>query len=82
MAVVHPEAVALHRARPEGSPRNAWQGTVGDVSTIGTRVRVRVDAAVPVIAELTPAGAAALRLADGGPVWASVKATEVSLRQL
>ena len=28
-AVVHPRAVSIHRARPEGSPRNTWEGRVG-----------------------------------------------------
>jgi molybdate transport system permease protein len=31
------------------------------------------------VAEVTPAAAGELRLADGGPVWASVKATEVTV---
>jgi molybdopterin-binding protein len=32
---------------------------------------------VPLIAEVTPASVAELRLADGGAVWASVKATDI-----
>ncbi|HZA83307.1 MAG TPA: TOBE domain-containing protein [Actinomycetes bacterium] len=31
------------------------------------------------MAEVTPAAAAELRLADGGPVWATIKATEVAV---
>jgi molybdate transport system ATP-binding protein len=34
---------------------------------------------VPIVAEVTPAAANELRLADGGPVWATVKATEVTV---
>jgi molybdate transport system permease protein len=82
IAVVHPEAVALHRQAPHGSARNIWQGVVGDIAAVGSRVRVTVDAPVPVIAEVTPAGAAALDLAAGGPVWVSIKATEVRLTAL
>ena len=34
---------------------------------------------VPLVAEVTPAAVAELHLAEGGEVWASVKATEVSV---
>ncbi|MFL6189357.1 MAG: ABC transporter ATP-binding protein [Actinomycetes bacterium] len=78
-AAVHPHAVALHRRPPEGTPRNVWAGTADTLDVIGDRVRVRVTGPVPIVAEVTPAGAGELRLADGGPVWASVKATEVTV---
>jgi molybdate transport system ATP-binding protein len=78
-AAVHPHAVALHRHRPEGTPRNVWAGTADTLEVVGDRVRVRVAGTVPVVAEVTPAAASELRLADGGPVWATVKATEVTI---
>jgi molybdate transport system ATP-binding protein len=78
-AAVHPRAVALHRHRPEGTPRNVWAGTADTLEAVGDRVRVRVAGPVPVVAEVTPAAAAELGLADGGPVWATVKATEVAV---
>jgi molybdate transport system ATP-binding protein len=78
-AAVHPHAVALHRHRPEGTPRNVWAGTADTLDVVGDRVRVRVAGPVPIVAEVTPAAASELRLADGGPVWASVKATEVTV---
>ena len=78
-AAVHPHAVALHRHPPEGTPRNIWPGTADALEVIGDRVRVRVSGTVPVVAEVTPAAASELRLADGGPVWAAVKATEVTV---
>ena len=78
-AAVHPRAVALHRHRPEGTPRNVWAGTADTLEAVGDRVRVRVAGPVPVVAEVTPAAAAELRLADGGPVWATIKATEVAV---
>jgi molybdate transport system ATP-binding protein len=46
---------------------------------VGDRVRVRVTGQVPIVAEVTPAAVGELHLADGGPVWASVKATEVTV---
>jgi molybdate transport system ATP-binding protein len=78
-AAVHPHAVALHRRAPEGTPRNVWAGTAASMEAVGDRVRVRVTGPVPIVAEVTPAAAGELGLAGGGPVWASVKATEVAV---
>jgi molybdopterin-binding protein len=81
LAVIAPEAVALHRERPEGSPRNVWPGTVREITAQGGRLRVAVTSAQApeLIAEITPAAAADLALAEGTGVWAGVKATEVTL---
>jgi molybdate transport system ATP-binding protein len=76
-AVVHPHAVALYRDPPGGTPRNIWPGTVEALDLEGERVRVRVNGVLPIVAEVTPAAVAELRLGDGGQIWASVKATEV-----
>ncbi|HKH25836.1 MAG TPA: ABC transporter ATP-binding protein [Acidimicrobiia bacterium] len=78
-AVVHPRAVALHRRAPEGTPRNVLAGMVEHLDVEGDRVRVIVAGAVPVTAEVTPAAVAELELSAGAPVWASIKATEVSV---
>jgi molybdate transport system ATP-binding protein len=77
-AAVHPHAVALHRRAPEGTPRNVWAGSAETLEAAGNRIRVRVSGPVPIVAEVTPAAAAELRLGDGGPVWVAVKATEVT----
>lgn len=79
LAVVHPRAVSLHRHRPEGTPRNLWPGRVESVEPVGERVRVRLAGAVPIVAEVTPAAVADLRIAAGTDVWAAVKASEVSV---
>ncbi|HWG98583.1 MAG TPA: ABC transporter ATP-binding protein [Pilimelia sp.] len=71
-----PAAVALFRARPDGSPRNLWAATVDGVEAYGDRVRVHLHGPVPATAEVTPAAAAELGLVDGAAVWAAVKATE------
>jgi molybdate transport system ATP-binding protein len=76
-AVVHPRAVSLYRQPPGGTPRNVWEGTAETLDLEGERVRVRVGGPLPIVAEVTPAAVADLQLADGGPVWVSVKATEV-----
>ncbi len=78
-AVIHPRAVALHRARPEGSPRNVWRGRASALDFQGDRVRVRVEGEMTIIAEVTPAAVSDLDLAEGGEVWVSVKATEISV---
>jgi molybdate transport system ATP-binding protein len=75
--VIHPHSVALYRDPPGGTPRNIWQGVAESLDFEGERVRVRVGGPLPIVAEVTPAAVADLRLGDGGPVWVSVKATEV-----
>lgn len=85
LATVHPEDVALHRHRPEGSPRNCWPGKIREMTSTGTRLRVTVtgDGRGPeIVAEVTPPAAAELGLADGVKVWVSIKATEVGLTPL
>ncbi len=80
-AVIHPHAVALHRTRPEGTPRNVWPARVDTVELLGDRARVRVlgDDRPPLVAEVTPAAVAELDLQARGQVWVSVKATEVKV---
>lgn len=75
-----PSAVSLFPARPEGSPRNTWPLVVVAVELLGQLARVRLtdDAGHPLVAEVTAASVAALRLQPGTALWASVKATEVS----
>jgi molybdate transport system ATP-binding protein len=79
LAVVPPRAVTLHRSEPEGSSRNVWSATVTGVEPVGDRVRVTLEGAVPLVAEVTPAAVADLDLAAGRAVWSSVKATEVDV---
>ncbi|THA63203.1 molybdate ABC transporter permease subunit [Streptomyces sp. A0958] len=81
LAVIAPEAVSVHREKPTGSPRNVWPGTVREITSGGSRLRVLVgsDRAPDLVAEITPQSAAELSLADGVEVWTSVKATEVTL---
>lgn len=78
-ALVHPRAVSLHRREPEGTPRNVWKGCAESLDLEGERVRVRVGGPIPIVAEVTPAAVADLRLADGGDVWISVKAAEIEV---
>ena len=77
-AVIQPHAVALYLAPPDGSPRNVWAATVADIDRQADRVRVRLDGAVPLVAEITPAALDDLALRPGDHIWASVKATEIT----
>jgi molybdate transport system ATP-binding protein len=74
-----PAAVTLSLTKPEGSARNAWPGTVTDVEVHGDLVRVTIDGVVPLFADVTPLAIAELDLAPGVRVWASVKASEISV---
>jgi molybdopterin-binding protein len=79
LALAEPSAVSLHRRRPEGSARTVIEGEVGELRALGGRVRVLVRGRPDVLAEVTAAAAAELDLAAGGPVFASLKATEVRI---
>jgi molybdate transport system ATP-binding protein len=72
-----PSAVSLHPNRPEGSQRNTWQVVVADVEQHAHTVRVRLEGSPPVLADVTTAVVAELRLIPGTPLWAALKATEV-----
>ncbi len=72
-----PGEVTLSAARPSGSAQNVFQGRVAEIVPAGDRLRVRIDAGVPIMAEITEAARAALAIAPGREVWAAVKATGV-----
>ncbi|MGQ0617380.1 MAG: sulfate/molybdate ABC transporter ATP-binding protein [Acidimicrobiia bacterium] len=76
---VRPQAIALHRQQPEGSPRNSWPAVVGDLEADRDRVRVTLTGPVAVTAEVTPAAVAELDLAPGAAVWATVKAVDLTV---
>ncbi|HEY0454670.1 ABC transporter ATP-binding protein [Actinophytocola sp.] len=73
-----PTAVSLHPSTPVGSPRNSWPVTIADLEQHAHTVRVRLDGAPPVLADITPAVVAELRLTPGTRLWATVKATETT----
>jgi molybdate transport system ATP-binding protein len=78
-AAVNPRSVALFSDEPHGSPRNRWQGTVTDLDALADRVRVRLDGAVPVIAEITSAASRDLAVEPGSTLWSVIKATDVRI---
>ncbi|MFD4477829.1 ABC transporter permease [Streptomyces sp. NPDC058471] len=81
LAIIAPEAVSVHRDKPTGSPRNVWPGTIREITTSGSRLRLLITSpqAPDLVAEITPQAAAELGLTDGTRVWTSVKATETTV---
>jgi len=78
-AAIRPSAIALHVDEPAGSARNVWACTVEDVDRRADRVRVLLTGPVPLVAEITPEALVALGIHDGDRLFASVKATEVTV---
>jgi molybdate transport system ATP-binding protein len=73
LAVLRPESITLHINEPEGSARNVWQGTVRGLAPMHDRIRVSVEASPPVVATITHASLADLKLAVGTSIWISAK---------
>ncbi|GLZ36565.1 ABC transporter ATP-binding protein [Actinokineospora sp. NBRC 105648] len=72
-----PSAVSLHVERPTGSPRNTWPVVVGGLEQHAHVVRVELVGTPSVLADITPAVVAELRLEAGTRLWAALKATEI-----
>ena len=77
LVAVRPSAIAVHRSRPEGSPRNCWEGIVEGVEPVGERVRATVRGLPSVVVDLTPGAVAELGVKPGAAVWLSAKATDL-----
>ena len=79
-AAFPPSAVAVYRAAPEGSPRNALPASVTAVEDRRPVQRVTLEIAGQAVdADLTPAAVRDLELAPGAQVFAVIKATEISI---
>jgi molybdate transport system ATP-binding protein len=78
-AVIAPAAVSVHRQEPDVTAQNLWRGSVGDIDLMGDRVRVRIDGAPAITAEVPPSAVDELKLDDGGELWASVSPTAVTV---
>ena len=79
LITIHPRAISLHLAQPEGSPRNTWPTVVDGVEPLGDTTRILLGAPLPISADITPGSTRALGLERGTAIWASVKATEISV---
>ena len=72
-------AVTLHHDRPAGSARNAWRAELERVDIDGERARVHLGGPLAVRADVTRRSADELELRPGLNIWASVKATELTV---
>jgi molybdate transport system ATP-binding protein len=76
-----PTAVSLYAEQPGGSPRNTWPAVVAGLEQHAHTVRVRLDASPAgpgtLLADITPAAVAELRLTPGQHLHATLKATEI-----
>ena len=79
LVAIRPEAIAVHRRRPEGSARNAWPGRITAIESRGDVVRVEVDTSPALAAIVTPGAVASLGLHEGADAWLSVKATDLDV---
>lgn len=72
-------AVALHPDRPAGSARNTWPTTVIRINHDGERARVELQGPINARADITAGAVDGLGLRPGSQVWASLKATEITV---
>jgi molybdate transport system ATP-binding protein len=72
-----PSDVALAKERPAGSFQNAFEVRVRETQRLPDRLRVVLDAGVPVAADITGEAGRNLPLAPGSTIWAMVKATSI-----
>ena len=80
LASVPPNAVALYRSAPDGSPRNVLPATVTSIEPMGPVIRVALSAAGRTLsADLTPAAVAGLGIIPGDDLHAVIKATQVTI---
>lgn len=80
LLTIHPNALSIHRDRPEGSPRNVWATTVAVIERLGDRARLRTGDPIALTVEVTTDAVTALDLREAMPVWVSCKATEIGVQ--
>jgi molybdate transport system ATP-binding protein len=75
--VFSPSDVALGNEAPRGSFQNAFEARVRETTNLPDRLRVNLDAGVPMAADITREAARGLPLTPGASLWAMVKATSI-----
>ena len=74
-----PQEVSLLRGASEISARNQFPAVVREIVPLPDRLRVHLDAGVPLMADVVRSAAAALALKEGSRVAAAVKSTAIEL---
>jgi len=72
-----PSEVTVAREPPRGSALNVFRGEVSEIIPLGDRVRLSVDAGIPIVAEITAHSFASLAVSEASPVYVAFKATAV-----
>ncbi|MFN3650641.1 MAG: ABC transporter ATP-binding protein [Armatimonadota bacterium] len=77
-----PQEVTLLREAPGAaslSARNRFPATVREIVPLPDRLRVYLDAGLPLMADVVPSAAAELGLREGAPVTAAIKSTAIEV---
>ncbi|MGB3409947.1 MAG: ABC transporter ATP-binding protein [Microthrixaceae bacterium] len=77
--LIRPSAITLHRVRPDSSARNVWELRIVAFDLLGDRVKVRLSGSLDLVAEVTPQAVGEMSLVEGDLVWATAKATELTV---
>jgi len=72
-----PSEVTISPERPLGSARNVFRSQVKEIIHMGDKVRVSLNGALPMCAEISAEALKELRLGEGDTVYASLKATAI-----
>ena len=79
LLLISPDDIVIARTHASTSERNAFEGRIAAVETIGRRVRLTLECGFPLVAHVTRQSARELALRTGDTVIASFKATEPHL---
>ena len=76
-----PSDVTVSLDEPHTSARNLFRGPIREVANLGGRLRVQIEAALPVVADITADAYGALGLHEGMPVYVAIKATSIRVSE-
>jgi molybdate transport system ATP-binding protein len=72
-----PSDVAVSREAPDSSARNVFQTEIREIVHLGDKVRLSLNGALPMCAEITAGSLDRMGLREGDAVYASLKATAI-----
>lgn len=74
-----PSEVSITRERPPGSGRNVFRSEIREIIHMGDKVRLSLNGALPICAEITADRLRDLGVGEGDTVYAAVKETAVEI---
>jgi len=72
-----PSEVTISRERPSGSARNVFQSQIKEIIHLGDKVRLSLNGAMPMCAEISADARREMNIGEGDTVYASLKATAI-----